>query len=112
MKTASCKQKGRRLQHRLVRDILAAFPHLAPDDVTSRSMGAPGMDVLLSPAAQSVFPFAVESKNQERIALWQAQQQAEANATDSLKPLLVVARNRTEPLAVLRWSDLLGLLNR
>lgn len=112
VKTSSAKGKGRRLQQRIVRDILAAFPHLTPDDVTSRSMGASGVDVLLSPAAQAVFPFAVESKNCERIALWQAQRQAEANATATLAPLLVVARNRTEPLAVLPWNDLVALLQR
>ena len=51
MKTQSCKSKGRRLQQKVVADVLAAFPHLQPDDVRSTSMGCGGEDVQLSPAA-------------------------------------------------------------
>ena len=108
MRPASAKAKGRRLQYR-VRDDLQQALRLLPGDILSRSMGAAGTDLVLSPAAQARFPFAVECKNQETVALWAAFRQAEANA-GTQPPLLVVARNRTPPLAVLRWSDLLALL--
>jgi hypothetical protein len=108
VKSASAKAKGRRLQQQVARDILARFPGLAPDDITSRSSGAGGTDLLLSPAALRVFPYAVETKNQERVNLWAALAQAEANA-GGLVPLVVLARNRTKPVAVLDWRAFLWL---
>ena len=109
MRTSSAKAKGRRLQQRVVADLLATFPTLTPDDITSRSMGAGGSDVLLSPAAAYLFPYAVECKNTERLALWESWTQASANAGDLRAPLLVVSRNRTSPLAVQDWADFLAL---
>jgi hypothetical protein len=63
MKTASAKAKGRLLQQHIVKTILDAFENLEPDDVVSRPMGSPGVDVMLSPKAQRVFPVSIESKN-------------------------------------------------
>lgn len=112
MKTSSAKAKGRRLQQRIAADIVQAFG-LSPDDATSRSTSAPGTDVLLSPAAQAVFPWAVEAKNVERLNVWQAFAQAEGNAKPGLAPLLVMSRNRcAEPLVVLTWSAFLKLQGR
>lgn len=111
MKTSSAKAKGRRLQQRVAADIVATFG-FHPDDATSRSSGATGTDVLLSGAAAARFPYAVECKNQERVALWEAWRQAEANAGDDRAPLLVLARNRQEPLAVLTWEDFLWLAQK
>ena len=74
-------------------------------------MGQSGCDLYLSPAARSVFPFGVECKAQERIALSEWWQQCARNAAaEGLTPLLVFRRNREDALAVLRWSDLLALL--
>ena len=65
----------------------------------------------LSPAARARFPFGVECKAQERIALPEWWQQCTRNAAaEGLAPLLVLKQSRREPLAVLRWSDLLALL--
>jgi len=63
-------------------------------------MGASGEDVLLSPKARAIFPYSVECKNQERLNLWKAWEQAEANA-GSHEPLLIVKRNQRKPLAVM-----------
>ncbi len=82
---------------------------LDPADVLSRSSGAGGTDLHLSPRARARFPFAVECKNQERVNIWEAFEQAAAHASAPLDPLLVIARNRTAPLAVLRWPVLLAL---
>ena len=63
---------------------------------------------MLSPAALRVFPYAVGGKNQERGNLWKALAQAEANA-GGLVPLVVLARNRTKPVAVVDWQAFLWL---
>lgn len=110
MKPSSAKAKGRRLQQELRDRILATFPGLEPDDVRSTSMGAGGEDLLLSPAARKLFPFATECKNQEALSIWKALQQAEANAGE-YQPLLVFKRNRSETYAAMKLDDLLTLLD-
>ena len=100
MKTSSAKAKGRRLQQWCRDQILETFPKLTEDDVRSTSMGAGGMDIQLSQAAQKVFPFAVEAKNQERVNLWNAFEQCEDNC-GKLEPVLIVKRNGAAPLAVI-----------
>jgi len=99
MKTSSAKSKGRRLQQWL-RSLLIEVFDLEEDDVRSTSMGASGEDVLLSPKARAIFPYSVECKNQERLNLWGAWEQAEANAGVH-EPLLIVKRNQRKPLAVM-----------
>ena len=107
MKTHSAKNKGRRLQQQVARDIAEALC-LEADDVRSTSMGASGADVLLSPKAKSVFPYYVECKNQERLNVWSALEQAEAGSKDSgLTPLVVFKRNRSKAYAVVEWNDFL-----
>jgi len=110
--TASRKAKGRRFQQE-IRDDLISRLGIDPGDILSTAMGQSGCDLYLSPAARERFPFAVECKAQERIALPEWWQQCETNASKvGLVPLLVFKRNREEPLAVLRWSDLLALLQQ
>ena len=107
---ASRKAKGRRLQQAVRQDLIE---HLGidPGDILSTAMGQSGCDLYLSPAARAQFPFAVECKAQERIALPAWWQQCTRNAAaEGLAPLLILKQSRREPLAVLRWSDLLALL--
>jgi len=106
----SRKSKGKGFQNSL-RDDLIEYLGISPDDILSTAMGQGGCDLYLSPAARSAFPFGVEAKRQEQVALPAWWKQCEANASKvGLVPLLVFKRNREEPLAVLRWSDLLDLL--
>ncbi|WP_461368498.1 putative PDDEXK endonuclease [Candidatus Darwinibacter acetoxidans] len=108
---ASRKAKGRRLQQAVRQDLIDRLG-IDPGDILSTAMGQSGCDLYLSPAARSVFPFGVECKAQERIALPEWWQQCTRNAAaEGLVPLLVFKRNREEPLAVLRWEDLLALLS-
>ena len=107
---ASRKAKGRRLQQAVRQDLIE---HLGidPGDILSTAMGQSGCDLYLSPAARERFPFGVEAKRCETISLPAWWKQCESNASKvGLIPLLVFKRNREEPLAVLRWSDLLALL--
>jgi len=106
----SRKAKGRRFQQAVRQDLI---DHLGvPEgDVLSTAMGQSGCDLYLSPAARDRFPYGVECKHQEAIALPAWWRQCTANAEkEGLTPLLLVKQSRKEPLAVLRWSDLIRLI--
>ena len=106
----SRKAKGRRLQQAVRQDLVDCLG-IDPGDILSTGMGQSGCDLYLSPAARARFPFGVECKAQERIALPEWWQQCTRNADKvGLTPLLLIKRSREEPLAVLRWTDLLALL--
>lgn len=108
MKTSSAKAKGRRLQDYLRARLLQFFPGLQAADVKCAVMGEAGNDLHLSPHADAYFPFDVECKNVERLNFWGAVAQVTARAERT--PLLVLARNRTEPWAALPLDYLLVLL--
>ena len=110
MKPRSAKNKGKRLQNQIRDLILEKFNQLEPDDVRSITMGDSGEDILLSPAARKLFPFSVECKNQEKLNIWSALEQAENNSNGHT-PLLIFKRNRTETYAVLEVNKLLELLD-
>lgn len=99
MKPQSAKAKGRALQ-KMVRDILLLDERLKEDDVQSRSMGAGGEDLMLSPAAREIYPVSIECKNSERVNVWEAYKQAQANAGNYI-PVTVIKKNRHKPLVVL-----------
>ena len=67
------------------------------------------MDILLSKKAQKVFPFAVECKNQQKLNIWKAIEQAEKNAKD-LIPIVVFKKNYEKPYVVLEWKTFLKIL--
>ena len=110
MKPRSAKNKGKRLQNKIRDLILEKFDILEPDDVRSITMGDSGEDILLSPAARRVFPFSVECKNQEKLNIWGALEQAEDNSGNHT-PLVIFKRNRSKTYAVLEFDKLLELLN-
>jgi hypothetical protein len=108
----SRKSKGRVFQQQLREDLIEHLG-ISPDDILSTAMGQGGCDLYLSPAARQRFPFGVECKRCESISIPAWWRQCETNASKvGLIPLLVFKRNREEPLAVLRWSDLLALLRQ
>lgn len=99
-KPQSRKAKGRRLQN-WVRDLLYSLaPKLEDGDVESRSMGAGGEDVLLSPAARKIFPVSIECKNLARFAGYAPYKQAKDNAKTGHEPIVVIKANREEPLVI------------
>ena len=109
MKTQSAKAKGRKLQQHVRDLILETFTDLEPDDVRSTSMGAGGEDLQLSPAARKKFPYSVECKNVEKLSVWNAYEQAQANCGKH-EPLLVMKKNRKKPLVVLDLDAFISLL--
>jgi len=110
MKPRSAKNKGKRLQNKIRDLLLEKFDILEPDDVRSITMGDSGEDILLSPAARRLFPFSVECKNQEKLNIWGALEQAEDNSGNHT-PLVIFKRNRSKTYAVLEFDRLLELLN-
>lgn len=110
MKTSSVKAKGRGLQNKIVRMILATFPQLEPDDVQSCTMGANGEDVRLSPAARRLFPFTVEAKKRARFSIMADYDQARGHGPH--EPLLVIEADRRKPLAVVDLATFLDLVER
>ena len=109
---ASRKGKGREFQKDCVKD-LVDYLGINSDDVLSTSMGAPGLDIYLSPEARQRMPFGIECKRRETLSIPAWWKQCTRNAeTEHLNPLLVFRRNHEDALAVLRWSDLLSLLRQ
>jgi hypothetical protein len=111
--TSSKKAKGRRLQQ-FVRDALLKLGEsfgLKPDDVRSTSMGAGGVDVLLSTAAKKLFPLDIECKNRESLnvtgTFWK---HYNTYKSKNSMPILVHSRNRSEPLVTMHWNDFTSLL--
>ena len=98
MKTQSAKAKGRRLQQ-WVRDMLIEHRSVHPEDIESRSMGAGGEDLIMARDARQKFPFSIECKNQEKLNVYDAYAQAEANSGDH-EPILFMKKNRKKALVV------------
>ena len=113
MKTSSAKSKGRRFQQQLRNDLRElGQPHGLQDaDVESRSMGCNGEDVILSPAARKLFDLYIEAKNVEKLnvpsVFWEHFEKYKAK--NGLK-VLAHSKNRSEPLATIRWVDFLTLI--
>ena len=107
----SRKSKGALFQRHIREALLEHFSEqLEPDDIKTAIMGESGMDIKLSPAAQRLFPFAVEAKRCEKISLRQWWRQARENSNEKLKPLVITKQNREEALVVLSLQDFLELL--
>ena len=109
MSAKSAKAKGRRLQN-LTRDLLReAFSSLEEDDIKSQTMGMPGEDIVLSPAARKIIKYSFECKNKERLDLWKSLEQAEENSQDR-NPVLVIKRNRSKTYAVIEIDHFIDLI--
>jgi hypothetical protein len=85
---------------------------LESGDVRSTSMGAPGLDILLSPAATRLFGrLAIEAKNRESLVVPTVFFEHAEKYPDDV-PVLVHKRNHTEPLVTVKLSYFIDLLNR
>ena len=107
MKTQSAKSKGRRLQQWL-RNVLVESLNIHPEDIESRSMGAGGEDLIMSRAARKSFPYSIECKNQEKINIWSAYQQAQENSK-GYTPIVVLKRNNVKPLILIDAESFIDL---
>jgi hypothetical protein len=88
IKTSSAKAKGRNLQKYIRDRIYATWDQLRPGDVESRSMGASGVDIMLSPFAEDVCPLAIEAKATRKTPSMAEIKQAQANAERKTLPVV------------------------
>ena len=109
MTPQSAKAKGRKLQ-KWFRQLLIDQLNIKPEDVESRSMGAGGEDIMRSAKARNMFTYSVECKNQESLNVWKAFEQAECNS-GAYQPLLIIKKNRKEPLAVVEANHFIELID-
>jgi len=108
MKTQSRKAKGRRLQNPFMQLLIEKLD-IDPEDIESRSMGAGGEDLIMSKAARNKFPYSVECKNQERMNIWSAWEQANNNK-GIYEPLVVIKKNGVNPLIVVDAENFLEMI--
>ena len=108
MKTQAKKAKGRRLQQQFMQLLIEKL-NIDPEDIESRSMGAGGEDLIMSKAARDKFPYSIECKNQERMNIWQAWEQANNNK-GTYEPLVVIKKNGVRPLVVLDAENFLDMI--
>lgn len=107
---ASRKNKGRTLQKYCRDMILARFP-LLPGDVMSTPMGVSGPDVYLSPKAKEMYNDLVSCKNDEHRSIWHCWDATLKIKNDGTydKYLLIMKKNHRSPLAVLDYGDYMGM---
>ena len=104
------KAKGRKLQNLLRDKLRVAFPSLEDDDIKSQTMGMPGEDIVLSPAARRKIHYSFECKNVERLSFWATVEQCEANCKDNVSPAIVEKKNRKDPMVAIPLDVFLGLV--
>ena len=108
MKTSSAKAKGRRLQQKF-RDLLIEKLENHPEDIESRAMGSGGEDLIMARAARAKFPYSIECKNQEKLNIWAAWEQANGNK-GLYEPMVVIKKNGVRPLVVLDAENFLEMI--
>ena len=108
MRTSSAKAKGRRLQQKFMQLLIEQLD-IDPEDIESRSMGAGGEDLIMSKAARNKFPYSIECKNQEKLNIWAAWEQANNNS-GVYDPIVVIKKNGVQPLVVLDAESFLELV--
>ena len=114
---SSRKAKGRNLQKWAMGKIAELLGYELPENkdeshIRSREMGQSGVDIVLSKRMKKIFPFAVECKNQEQINLPDFFEQARANSSETIKPLLILKNKRLkEPLLIMEWDSFESLYN-
>ena len=110
IKTSSAKGKGRGLQYWVCERIANLFgiKFDQSDDsclIHSREMGLNGVDVILRGEVAEKFPYAIECKCCESLALPQWIRQARDNAKYGKRYLLVVKKKSIgEPIVIMDWN--------
>lgn len=112
MRTSSAKAKGRRCGQEVKELFLALAPELEEGDVLVTPSGVTGPDLHLSPKAKTVYPFAIECKNQESIQIWKALEQSESHVSGDEIPVLFFKRNRSKLYVALSADQFIRLLKR
>jgi hypothetical protein len=111
LKSSSAKAKGRRASQEVRDLLLAEASELEAGDISVVPSGVTGKDLWLSPAAEKVYPLAIEVKNQESLNIWSALEQAEGHkAKDSEVAVVFFKRNRSKLYACLDATEFVRLV--
>jgi hypothetical protein len=111
MGTRSCKAKGRRLCAEVRNALIEAFPDkLQPVDILVPATSVPGPDLYLSPRARELLNMQFECKNQERLNIHAATDQAQVHCKGGEIPILCYRRNREEAKIVIPLTAFISLL--
>lgn len=110
----SSKQKGRRLQDKVVLKLRNLFENiLEKDDIKPAIMGTSGVDTVLSPSAKNLIALDIECKNQETFISAQMREaliQADSNTEEGRVTLLVFKGNHQPERVILKLDDFLSLI--
>lgn len=111
MNNNSRKAKSRYLQN-IVREKIIRLFKLDPSDIRTSNTGENGEDIkLLSITSKRAFPYSVECTNTEQyIGLYRKFKQAKKH--NHREPILVVKKNRSEPLAVITLDHFFELIGK
>ena len=71
-----------------------------PEDIKTAVMGESGEDIKMARAAREKFPMSIECKNVEKLNVWDAYEQAKANA-GNYEPIVIMKKNGKKPLAII-----------
>lgn len=74
-------------------------------------MGAPGEDLMLSPAARKLIPYSFELKKHKSFGVYSHYEQAKANSKSHV-PVLVIEADRKQPLVVISFETFLNLITK
>ena len=98
--------------------MVSVYFKFRPGDVESRSMGAGGIDVMLSPYARDKFPVSIECKNTVGHPSMKAIKQAEANAYKDTYAVVVWKAKGEEykdslvTLSFAKFMEIIGRMER
>jgi len=117
IKISSRKAKGRNLQKEICRKIadMLKIEYDQQDDrclIHSREMGQAGSDIILRGDVYDRFPFSVECKATEQIALPSFMEQAKQNTKADQFPLVVIKNKKLPPTVVMEWETFEVLFQR
>ena len=103
IKTSSCKAKGRRLQTWVAEQIsnLTNIPCGKDEDIESRPMGQTGPDIRISEKVRKLFNFTVECQNSENWTIPKKIKQCQTFMYPGTDWLVIVSKNRGNPIAIL-----------
>ena len=116
-KARAAKAKGRTLQNWVRDKLLALFCTQYPEfsitteDIKSQTMGMVGEDIIITPHTRKYHPYSYECKNVEKLNVWAAFDQCIKNKPSNTAGILVIKRNRIEPLVVMDWNTYEDLLH-
>lgn len=118
IKVSSAKSKGRTLQYTVCEDIaeLLGINFNQQDDnclIHSREMGLNGTDVVLRGKAKELFPYSIECKACETLAIPKWIEQAKSNIQDNTDWMLIVKKQSIgKPICIVDWENFKNIFKK